>query len=253
MKKNKSKSNSVSINLSLAILGILAIGLVASLVFSLIPKAAEAASYQPYTPPVNRTERAEESTQNPVPTISGLDPESANASGGSINITVTGNGFVPSTQARWNGSNRQTTFIDRSHLLVELRSGDLLGSSGRYISVFNPGPGGGYSNAALFEIKGAAAGGYSNYVAPGVSTEPSVNPAPETQTGEVMGENVAEPAEDKSFNTLASNALYGSEVGLRPSGLTQWLIFAILVLLVIIVVRKLYLENKYHSTPLKHA
>ena len=38
-----------------------------------------------------------------------------------------------------------------------------------------------------------------------------------------------------------------------PSGLLQWIIFAVLILIVILLVRKVFgLSDKYFSTPLKH-
>jgi len=246
MSKNKEKSNSANINLSFAILGILALGLVATLIFSVLPKQANAGEiYAVYNEPTPAP------VENPTPAVRSISPDSANSSGNAITVNITGDGFIPSSVARWNGSNRPTTFIDRSHLLINLRAGDLFDSSGRYINVFNPGPGGGYSNAALFTIKGYAAPGSSGSSAPSVSTSRSIN-SYQAPAGEVMG--VETSNENRDFSTLASNALYGSGTsGFKPSGLTQWLIFAILVLLVVIVVRKLYFENKYHSTPLKHA
>lgn len=56
---------------------------------------------------------------------------------------------------------------------------------------------------------------------------------------------------DESSN-LAANAIFGSN-GFTPSGLVQWILFAILILLVVILVRKIYgAGKKYYLTPLKH-
>jgi hypothetical protein len=79
-----------------------------------------------------------EPTVNPKPSVNSISPKSANVGSGSKNVTVIGNGFVPSSVARWNGSDRPTTFIDPSHLVIHLSSSDMQGSSGRYITVWSP-------------------------------------------------------------------------------------------------------------------
>ena len=237
----------------MGILILLAIGLVVSLAFSVIPRSAAAANrgyYSSYNEPDTDEDTGVITTasENPSPSVSSLSPKSANISGSSLTVNVTGSGFTSRSQARWNGLNRTTSFIDPSHLVMYLQSGDLYGANEKYVSVYNPGPGGGYSNGVRFEVVGASSGtSTSAYQAPSVSTSRSTSTV---QNGEVMG---ASQENEPTSSQLVSNALYGSSYGLMPSGLTQWLIFAILVLLVVIVVRKLYLENKYHSTPLKHA
>jgi hypothetical protein len=194
--------------------------------------------------------------KNPTPVVNSLSPNSANLGSGSRNVTITGSGFVNDSVARWNGSDRPTTFIDSSHLLVSLRSTDMTGSAGKYITVFNPEPKGGYSNAAFFTING--------YVspAPAKSTTPakSTNSAPSTSngnsnnnSGSVMGaQNSNTSTETENFNSLASNALFGAN-SFMPSGIIQWLLFAIFILLVVIIIRKIFFADRYHSTPLKHA
>ena len=53
-------------------------------------------------------------------------------------------------------------------------------------------------------------------------------------------------------NSLAANAVYGSNSFL-PSGLIQWILFAIFILLLVILTRKIFgAENNYQSIPLKH-
>ena len=53
------------------------------------------------------------------------------------------------------------------------------------------------------------------------------------------------------YSNLAANALYGSSSFL-PSGLIQWLFFAIIILLIVIFARKIF-SPKYFEGPLKHA
>lgn len=53
-------------------------------------------------------------------------------------------------------------------------------------------------------------------------------------------------------SSLAANAIFGSNSFL-PSGLIQWILFAILVLLIVILVRKIYGGGEaYHAAPMKH-
>jgi len=52
-------------------------------------------------------------------------------------------------------------------------------------------------------------------------------------------------------NSLAANAVYGSNSFL-PSGLIQWILFAIFILLLVILTRKIFgAKENYNSTPLK--
>ncbi len=54
------------------------------------------------------------------------------------------------------------------------------------------------------------------------------------------------------YGDLAANVLFGSESPL-PTGLMGWTLFAILILAVVLLARKLYGgSEKYHATPLKH-
>ncbi len=62
------------------------------------------------------------------------------------------------------------------------------------------------------------------------------------------------PAEPETLtnNDLAANAIFGSNTFL-PSGIIQWILFAILVFLIVILVRKIYGGGeKYHAAPMKH-
>ena len=55
-----------------------------------------------------------------------------------------------------------------------------------------------------------------------------------------------------NYLDLAGNALVGSN-GFMPSGIIGWVLFAILVLIIVIMIRKISgAEERYHSSPLKH-
>ncbi len=194
---------------------------------------------------------------NPTPGVESISPSSANIGSGPHTVTITGSGFVPESVARFNGSERNTTFIDSAHLLVYLTSSDMNGSAGRYINVYNPEPAGGYSNSAFFKINGYVA------PAPAKSTKTTnsagYTPAKSSNTnnnsnnsGSVQGAQDSNTSNTDNYSSLASNAIYGTN-SFMPSGLVQWLLFAIFVLIVVIILRKIFFADKYHNTPLKHA
>lgn len=57
---------------------------------------------------------------------------------------------------------------------------------------------------------------------------------------------------DTSIDSLAANVIFGTN-SFAPSGIIQWILVAILILVIIILFRKIAGgENKYRSTPLKH-
>jgi len=253
MKKVNEKLNNFSVNLSVAILGLLAVGLVVTIFLATTEKAHAELKGRYVMPALEEEDNSVD--ENPLPEISSISPNKASATGSSLTINITGGGFIPKSVARWNGSNRQTTFIDSYHLVMYLERGDVLSGTTKYVTVYNPGPGGGYSNGAAFTISGGATATSGNTTS-GKYKAPSVSTAKTITNGSSSEENVEEKTESTSgsdFSNLASNAIYGNSNSSVPSGLTQWLILAILILIAIIVVRKLYFEKKYHDSPLKHA
>jgi hypothetical protein len=91
---------------------------------------------------------------NPVPTISSISPTSATAGGTGFNSTVNGANFVNGSVVRWNGSNRTTTFISSTQLKADIAAADIASPGTASMTVFNPAPGGGTSNALTFTIAG---------------------------------------------------------------------------------------------------
>jgi len=88
---------------------------------------------------------------NPVPALTSLSPTPAVA-GIAMTLTLTGTNFVSTSVARWNGSNRATTFVNASQLKVQLTAADLGSVGTGQVSVFTPAPGGGASNLAALDI-----------------------------------------------------------------------------------------------------
>ncbi len=93
---------------------------------------------------------------NPVPALTSLSPNSAFAGGSAFTLTLNGSGFVAnSSLVRWNGINRTTTFIDTTRLTAQIPASDIASAGTASVTVFNPLPGGGVSNALSFTITGA--------------------------------------------------------------------------------------------------
>jgi 6-phosphogluconolactonase (cycloisomerase 2 family) len=92
-----------------------------------------------------------------VPTISVLDPSSIPAGEQSFQLQVAGpypgSNFVTGSVVRWNGSDRPTMSNGSINgLIAQISASDVAAAGTAAVTVFNPGPGGGSSNALTFTI-----------------------------------------------------------------------------------------------------
>ena len=91
-----------------------------------------------------------------APTIQVLFPNCIPAGEPSFQLQVAGpypgSNFVTSSVVRWNGSNRPTTSDAINGLLAQISASDVATAGTATVTVFNPGPGGGSSNALTFTI-----------------------------------------------------------------------------------------------------
>lgn len=88
------------------------------------------------------------------------------------------------------------------------------------------------------------------YVVPTVDSTKAVA---KTSTTKKTTTTTASTSNTEKYNDLAANAIFG-HVGFLPSGLLQWILFAILILIIVILTRRVFGgSKKYHDTPLKHA
>ena len=95
-------------------------------------------------------------TNNPVPYIQQrLVPTSTAPGGPSFLLTVNGSGFVSGATVEWNGSPRTTSFVSSSQLTATITGTDIAAAGTAIITVSNPSPGGGISNAVYFEVSAA--------------------------------------------------------------------------------------------------
>jgi IPT/TIG domain len=89
---------------------------------------------------------------NLTPNIATINPQSAPAGSAGFNLTVNGTGFINTSRVRWNGSDRPTTFVSSNQLTAAISTSDLAGGGLVSVTVFNPAPGGGESNAITFQV-----------------------------------------------------------------------------------------------------
>jgi hypothetical protein len=87
-----------------------------------------------------------------VRSIDALTPAGARAGGPGFTLTIKGANFINGSQVRWNGANRQTTFVSATTLQIQVAKDDVAQPGDVAVTVFNPAPGGGLSNAAAFSV-----------------------------------------------------------------------------------------------------
>ncbi len=90
------------------------------------------------------------SINNPVSTITSLNPSNAAVGSSAFILTVNGTGFVSGSVVRWNGSDRATTYVNNTRLTASIPAADIATAGSASVTVFNPAPGGGTSNTAAF-------------------------------------------------------------------------------------------------------
>lgn len=89
-----------------------------------------------------------------VPAITGLSPTAAAAGSGGLTLTINGTNFVAKSVVLVNGNARPTaaSSSDPTTLQASLTAGDVASAGTLQISVFNPPPDGGSSNAFGFDV-----------------------------------------------------------------------------------------------------
>ncbi len=80
---------------------------------------------------------------NPVPTVSGLSPNTIGSGSAGFLMTVTGTNFVAGSVVRWNGVDLATSFSSPTSLTATVPSLNVASAGAANVLVFNPSPGGG--------------------------------------------------------------------------------------------------------------
>jgi uncharacterized protein (TIGR03437 family) len=91
---------------------------------------------------------------NVTPGLRSIAPASLSAGTNGVTLTLQGAGFLSTSTVLWNGQSRPTTVTGSSQLSVTILASDLASDSMAQISVINPAPGGGVSNALSLPIVG---------------------------------------------------------------------------------------------------
>ncbi|HLY60958.1 MAG TPA: choice-of-anchor D domain-containing protein [Terriglobia bacterium] len=94
---------------------------------------------------------------NPSPAIGLLSPAARPPGSAGVNLTVVGANFLFSSSVLWNGVALQTTFVSSTELTALVPASYLASPSSIPVTVSNPTPGGGVSNALTFNVTNAAA------------------------------------------------------------------------------------------------
>jgi len=91
---------------------------------------------------------------NPVPFLSSaLQPTAVADDSPGFTLTVNGSNFVSSSTVNWNGRPRATSFVSNTQLTAAILASDVESNGTAYVTVTNPGPGGGVSNNLSFEVR----------------------------------------------------------------------------------------------------
>jgi len=93
---------------------------------------------------------------NPVPATTSLSPSSQTAGGAAFTLTVNGSGFVKGSVVKWNGGSLTTTYVSSTQLTAPITAADVATAGTVPVTVVNPTPGGGTSNAQTFTINNPA-------------------------------------------------------------------------------------------------
>ncbi|HEY2390218.1 MAG TPA: kelch repeat-containing protein [Candidatus Angelobacter sp.] len=86
---------------------------------------------------------------NPVPSVTGVSPNSVGAGASDTTITVSGSSFISSSAVNLNGQPLTTTFVSGTQLTAVVPAGNLATGAVNNITVTNPQPGGGTSTASV--------------------------------------------------------------------------------------------------------
>jgi 6-phosphogluconolactonase (cycloisomerase 2 family) len=92
---------------------------------------------------------------NPVPAITEISPNGVQAGSAAFTLEVYGTGFIASSKVQWNGVEHPTTFVNATHVQASISAADVHAAGLAGVTVVNPAPGGGPSNAATFTIASA--------------------------------------------------------------------------------------------------
>ena len=92
---------------------------------------------------------------NLSPLIENITPTSATVGSNQLTLTIAGAGLIPGSQIKWNNSIKTTTYVSATQLTATIPASDLTTSGTYNITITNPSPGGGTSDALIFTVNEA--------------------------------------------------------------------------------------------------
>ena len=87
-----------------------------------------------------------------IPVISALTPPSAVHGGSAFILTIDGTNFLSTSQVRWNGVIRTTTYVSPTRLTAAITAADIMSVGQKSVTVFTPGSAGGTSSPKTFMV-----------------------------------------------------------------------------------------------------
>ncbi len=193
------------------------------------------------------------SNTNNIPTITSLSSDSAITGTGSKLITIYGYNFNPGSIARWNNSDRNTTFVNKNKLIIHLNEYDTKRLGDNSISVYNHIINGGISNIKIFTLKEKTIPVATNNVSAKNTSKTNSFPSIFSTTKNKKTESATSATEKNDKNNLGASAILGVNDFL-PTTFLQWLLLIILILLIVIAWRRIVQSTEKHQNrPLKHA
>jgi YVTN family beta-propeller protein len=88
----------------------------------------------------------------PTPTITTISPNSAVAGGAAFTLTIDGTNFVASSMVNFGGAVITATFVNSTQLTAIIPASSIVSTGTSAVTVTNPAPGGGTSNALNFTV-----------------------------------------------------------------------------------------------------
>lgn len=94
----------------------------------------------------------------PVPGIGSLSPAFTSAGGAAFTLTVNGSGFTAASTINWGSTALTTQYVSGVQLTAQVPASAIASAGTNAVTVQNPAPGGGSSNAFQFEVTSAGSG-----------------------------------------------------------------------------------------------
>ena len=98
------------------------------------------------------SESVDNQSSPPTPTISTISPNSTVAGGAAFTLTINGTNFVAGSMVNFGGSALATTFVNSTQLTAAIPASSIASTGTVAVTVTNPAPGGGTSNAMNFTV-----------------------------------------------------------------------------------------------------